>query len=157
MKSDIKRAIEHFKISRETCLKLIDGLTYSQLITIPKGFNNSIFWNVSHLVVTQQLLQYKLSSLPMHISDEIVNDFRKGSVAKSDYSEIIWQKILELFSRLPSQLASDYENELFAKYNEYTTSFGVTLNSIEDAIAFNNIHEGLHIGYIMALKRVVLL
>lgn len=155
MKNDVKRAVEHLKISRATCLKLIEGLTHRQLITIPNGFNNSIYWNVAHLVVTQQLLNYKLSNLSMHIDDQLTNDFRKGSTAKSSYPVEDWQSILDLFISLPNQLETDYENDCFNTYTEYKTSYGVTLKTIDDAIAFNNIHEGLHIGYIMALKRVI--
>ena len=152
---DIERAISNLKIGRNTCLKLIDGLTHDQLATIPKGFNNSIYWNVAHLVVTQQLLQYKLSGLPTYLSEQTITDFRKGSLPRADYSEADWRSILELFTTLPDQLVSDYEQGKFVDYKTYETSFGVTLYAIEDALAFNNIHEGLHIGYIMALKRAL--
>ena len=152
---DVSRAISNLKIGRATCLKLIEGLSHEQLITIPQGFNNSIYWNVAHLAVTQQLLQYKLSGLQTYLSEDFINDFRKGSQAKAEYSETEWNKVVELFKTLPEKLAEDYDNGKFKTYNEYHTSFGITLNSIEDAIAFNNIHEGLHIGYIMALKRAM--
>ena len=35
-----------------------------------------------------------------------------------------------------------------------TTSYNVILKTVEDAIVFNNIHEGLHLGYMMALNRL---
>jgi len=152
---DVSRAISHLETGRKTLLKLIATLQHKELVKIPEGFNNSIFWNVGHLLVTQQLLNYKLAGLPLHISDEIVRDFGKGSIARSDYSEKYWQDILLLFLEMPGKLAADYNGGMFENFNEYPTSFGVTLHSIEDSIAFNNIHEGLHIGYVMALKRVI--
>lgn len=151
----IETAISHLETGRKTCLKLIDGLSHQQLTTIPKGFNNSIFWNVAHLAVTQQLLHYKLSGNPLHISDQMVADFGKGSTPRNDYSEAEWTAVVDQFLALPAQLKVDYENEIFTDFKEYPTSFGVTLNSIEEAIAFNNMHEGLHIGYVMAQKRLV--
>ena len=36
----------------------------------------------------------------------------------------------------------------------YETSTGFVLDSIETAIAFNNLHEGIHLGVIMALTKV---
>ena len=153
--NDIERAISHLKIGRQTCLSFIEKLNFDQIIKIPKGFNNSIFWNVAHLVVTQQLLHYKLSGLPMYLSDEFVNDFRKGSVARTDYTETDWEHTKKKFMNLPDRLAIDYEKGLFKTYSDYSTSFGVTLRTAEDAIAFNNIHEGLHIGYVMALKKAI--
>ena len=152
---EVERAISHLEIGRKTCLKLIASIQHKELITIPNGFNNSIMWNIAHLVVTQQLLNYKLSGIPLHISHDLVKDFGKGSTARNDYSEEYWHEILILFLEMPSKLRQDYETELFKSFNEYPTSFGVTLNSIEDSIAFNNIHEGLHIGYVMALKRAI--
>ncbi|MDX1350499.1 MAG: DinB family protein [Putridiphycobacter sp.] len=152
---EIERAISHLKIGRKTCLTFLEDLSFPQLIAIPTGFNNSIYWNIAHLVVTQQLLHYKLSGLETSLSDDFINDFRKGSTPRTDYTKADWEYVLEKFEALPLQLGVDYENGLFKNYSEYSTSFGVTLSSIEDAIAFNNIHEGLHIGYVMALKRLV--
>ena len=56
---------------------------------------------------------------------------------------------------LPEQTINDYENGRFTDFNSYMTSPKVELNTIEDAIAFNVFHEGLHLGSIMALARAV--
>ncbi len=152
---DVERTISHLKIGRTTCLKLIEGLSHQQLTKIPEGFNNSIYWNIAHLVVTQQLLHYKLSDLPTYLNEDFINDFRKGSKAKANYVEEDWQNILKLFTSLPDKLLLDFEQGKFKTFTEYSTSFGVTLKTIEDALSFNNIHEGLHIGYMMALKRAI--
>ena len=37
----------------------------------------------------------------------------------------------------------------------YETSFGYTLHGVEEAILFNNTHEGMHIGTILALRYFV--
>ena len=49
----------------------------------------------------------------------------------------------------------DMDNKIFNNFNSYTTSFGVELTSIDDVVKFIGMHEGMHIGYTMALKRVV--
>ena len=41
---------------------------------IPHGFNNSLYWNFAHCIVTQQLLIYKLSGNDIIISDEIIEE-----------------------------------------------------------------------------------
>ena len=51
---------EVLKKSREIVTRLVSGLSIEQLHSIPQGFKNNIAWNVAHLVVTQQLLHYKL-------------------------------------------------------------------------------------------------
>ena len=40
-------------------------------------------------------------------------------------------------------------------FRALTTSRGFELNTLEDAIAFNNFHEGLHIGSVMSLLKFV--
>ena len=40
--------------------KYLKSMSLKELNTIPKGFNNNIIWNIGHIVVTQQLLAYKL-------------------------------------------------------------------------------------------------
>ena len=41
-----------------------------ELNKIPEGFNNNVIWNIAHVVVTQQLLVYDMSGLPMLIREE---------------------------------------------------------------------------------------
>ena len=49
----------------------------------------------------------------------------------------------------------DSEAGLFQNFQEYTTSLNVTLRNAEDALAFNVFHEGLHLGSILGLQKVV--
>ena len=67
------------KASRNMVTKVIEGYTLEQLNKVPAGFNNNIIWNIGHIIVTQQLLVYKLSGLPMIVTDEMVEKYRKGT------------------------------------------------------------------------------
>ncbi|QLE01354.1 DinB family protein [Galbibacter sp. BG1] len=147
--------LEILQKSREAVLRLTEGLTEQQLNKIPEGFNNNIAWNVIHLVVTQQLLCYKLAGKDMYVSDEIVNNYRKGTAPNP--SQPVSLKEFEAFKielmKNVERIKNDYNK--VDNFNSYTTSAGVTLNTINDAIAFNNYHEGLHTGYIIALLRAI--
>jgi len=143
------------KKSRQLTLKAIKGLTLDQLHTIPEGFNNNIAWNVAHLVVTQQLLQYKLSGLDCLVPDELIEGHRKGTAPTKTFTEEEFEEITELFVGLPDTLEEDYNEGIFETYTTYPTSVGVELDSIEMAVAFNNYHEGIHLGVILALKKLV--
>ncbi|PHO01645.1 damage-inducible protein DinB, partial [Rhodobacteraceae bacterium 4F10] len=68
----MNKQFEVLKRSRDLVLKRIEGLSLEQLHIIPEGFNNNIAWNVAHLVVTQQLLHYKLSGLNCLAPDELI-------------------------------------------------------------------------------------
>ena len=49
----------------------------------------------------------------------------------------------------------DFKNGLFKKYTPYHTSVDISLNNIEDALQFNAFHDGIHLGVILSLKKIV--
>lgn len=146
---------EVLKKSREIVLKKIEGLTLEQLHIIPEGFKNNIAWNVAHLVVTQQLLHYKLSGNQCLVPDDLVEKYRKGTTPSEDFTEEEWEEVKELLIGLPDTFKEDFDAGIFTEYTPYMTSMGFELTSIERAIAFNNLHEGIHLGIIMALVKLV--
>lgn len=146
---------EVLKNSREIVLQKIEGLSIEQLHTIPEGFKNNILWNVAHLVVTQQLLHYKLSGLNCLVPDDLIDKYRKGTAPSETMTVEEFEEIKELFVGLPNTLEEDYKAGIFTNYTAYTTSMGFELTSIDRAIAFNNLHEGIHLGVIMALSKLV--
>jgi len=86
------------------------------------------------------------------IDAELVNTYKKGTKTahEATESELILIKSL-LFSTL-EQTKIDYENGVFKNYSPYTTSLDVTLTTVEEAMSFNTFHEGIHLGYILAMK-----
>ena len=140
---------------RELVSEAIKGLTIEQLHTIPEGFKNNIAWNVAHLVVTQQLLHYSLSRKNPLVSKELIDAHKKGTAPEVQFTPEAFEEIVNLFKTLPIQLEKDYNNGMFTEYNEYMTSTGFVLDSIDTAISFNNMHESLHLGVIMSLKKLV--
>lgn len=141
--------------TRELVLMVISNLTLEQIHTIPKGFKNNIAWNLTHLVVTQQLLHYRLSDHECLIPEEMIDVYKKGTIPSTPITQEELGEIKELFINLPDTLEEDYNNGIFTIYNEYPTSTGFVLDSIETAISFNNFHESLHLGIIMSLKKLV--
>ena len=151
----MKHNFESLQKGRILMLKLIEGLTIEQLNTIPEGSKNNIAWNVAHLVVTQQLLCYKLSGLPCLISEEMIDLYRKGTAPTKDVTAEEFETIKELLLSLPAQFEKDFNAGLFVNYSEYTTSVNVTLSDIESAATFNLYHEGIHLGAVLGLRKQV--
>ena len=147
-----------FKIwetSRKLYLKLIENYSLEQLNKIPDGFSNNLAWNLGHIIVSQQGLVYRLSGLPVYVSDEMTNTYKNGSkpTGKTTQAEIDELKVL-LFS-LIEKTKEDYANGKFVSYNEYTTGTGFHLASTKEAIEFNNYHEGLHLGFMMNIRKFI--
>lgn len=152
----MKYQFELLKQTRLNALNAIEALSLAQLNQIPNGFNNNIAWNFNHNVLVMHLLCYKISGLDFEIPTDLISKYAKGSKPDTDISaeEMVFFKTLALSSI--EKLEQDYNNGIFQNYTVYPTSYNVTLNNIEEAISFNNVHEGLHFGYIMALKRAIL-
>ncbi len=133
----------------------LDNYSLNQITTIPKGFNNNLFWNIAHTVATQQLVCYYLSNVPMNIDKFWIDNFKKGTVPSLKIEKDHVVDLKEILIKQPNDILIDYTNGMFKSYKTYETSYGATLNSIEEAIKFNNIHEALHLGYIMAMCKLV--
>lgn len=151
----MKTEFDILRKSRALFLKELEGLTLAQLHTIPTGFKNHIAWNVAHVLVTQQLLHYQLSELNCLCPDDLIETHRKGTSPSVTFSEEEFEEVKELFAGLPDTLQEDYEAGIFENYTEYPTSTGFVIHSIEEAISFNNFHEGIHYGIVRAIKKFV--
>lgn len=142
--------------SRELFQKFIESHTLEQLNKIPDGFKNNIIWNIGHIIVTQQLLAYKLSGLAMIVTDEMVAKYQKGSAPQGSVTQEEVDAIKSLLFTTITKTQEDLDNGLFQNYMEYTVSTAnFTLKNIEDAMQFNNFHEGIHIGVILQLRKFV--
>lgn len=141
-------------IKNRTLLKsFIENHTLEELNKVPNGFKNNIIWNIAHTIVTQQILIYRLSGLPMLLSQEMVNTFKKGTKTEHDLSQAEVDTIKGLLFSPIEKTKEDYNSKVFHNYNQYTVSTKSTLSNVEDAISFNNFHEDIYLGYILALRK----
>ena len=132
----------------------LDKLSLEDLNKIPEGFKNNIIWNIGHIVVTEQLLLYRLSGLPTMVSEEMIEKYRKDTKPEGFVTQAEVDEISELLFSTVKKTREDYNNNKFVTYKEYTVSTtGSTLKNIDDAINFALFHEGMHLGYILALKK----
>lgn len=143
------------KTIREILLKVLDHHSLEQLNKIPPGFNNNIIWNIAHCVASQQALVYKLSGLPVTISEAFIAKYRKDTKPEGDVPQAEVDEIRTLLSTTLAQVEKDFAAGIFVQYNEYTTSLGYTLKNINGALDFNNYHEGVHTGIVMSIRKFV--
>ena len=152
---NLKKALEITKVSRKAFRNVLDNYSLTQLNKVPDGFKNNLFWNIAHVVVTQQLLVYKLSGLDIMVSDQWVELYKKGTCTSKDATKQDLEELKVLLISTMDKTYKDIEANLFKAYTEYPTSTGFVLNSVEDAFEFNNFNEGIHLGYVLALKKAV--
>jgi len=141
--------------NRTTLSYFLENLTLEQLFTIPKGFKNNIIWNLGHILITEQMLTYSLSGLDLPVDNKFVKLYGKSSFPSAEVSKEAVEEIKIQLIPAVKQTKIDYENGVFKNFNEYPTSTGITLKSIDDALQFNTFHEGIHLGIILSIKKIV--
>ena len=149
----MKQTFEITITSRKIVSQFLENHTLEQLNKIPDGFKNNLIWNIAHVVVTQQLLVYKFSGLPMMVSDELVQNYMKGTKPEHIATQSEVDEIMSLLAITIDQTKEDFDHNIFKNYQEYLTSTGFVIKNVEDAMVFNNFHEGLHIGIMMGLRK----
>lgn len=149
----MEKILAVLKHNRKVYTHFLDRFSLEELNAIPKGFNNNIIWNIAHVLVTQQLLMYKLSGLPLHVSEEMVERYRKGTKPEGKVDQREVEEIKTALLSTYEALKADLEQEKFKNFHPYTTSSKMELTTFEEASSFVLFHDGIHVGAVLALAR----
>lgn len=148
--------LEVLSNTRKFYSKFLEKTSLDDLNKIPQGFNNNIIWNIGHIVVTQQLLAYKLSGLPMMVSDSMIAKYMKDTKPEGFVNQHEVDEIKQLLFSTIEKTKEDFNHNIFKNFQEYTVSTtGNILSDIDDSFQFILFHEGMHLGYVMALSRAL--
>lgn len=144
---------KQFEMTRSRLLDIYEGLTEAEADFQPEGFNNTIRWQLGHILVTAEsfLFDYPGSDSPL---PKIYGEFfRSGTSPK------YWQRsapsLNDIKTKFQSQekrikeLPMDYWRE---EVSEPLTKFGVKTKSEFFHILLN--HEAMHLGQIESLKKL---
>ncbi|MCG2612268.1 DinB family protein [Flavobacterium sp. SM15] len=139
--------------SRNILLKFLENYSLDQLNKVPEGYSNNLIWNIGHIVVVQQMLVYNLSGLPMKISSEMVEKYKKGTKPEVPVSQEEIEQIKQLLFATLEQTKNDFSANIFKEYNAFTTMSGFNIRNAQEAMEFNNYHEGVHTGVMMRISK----
>lgn len=136
-------------------LNHVNDLTIGQLNKVPAGFNNNIVWNLAHVVASQQGVCYRRAGLELRIQDNFFATYKPETKPEHFITAEELETIKGLMFSTIDQFEADYQTDIFNNYVPWVTRYGVKIDTIDDALTFLPFHEGLHMGYIMALKRAI--
>jgi hypothetical protein len=85
----------------------------------------------------------------------MVEKYKKGTKPEKDATQAEVDEIKSFLNVTIEKTDEDFNHNIFQEYQEYPTSTGFILKNVEGAIAFNNFHEGLHLGIMMSLRKLV--
>lgn len=146
-------AIDILKKQRTLIHKAISAMPEELLFAIPAVRKNNIAWNLGHIVTIQQTITYGLCKQTPRIPEFYrAWYFRDTSPANWDGQPNIPQLLQDL-QELPALFEQDLREGKLTGFEPYTTVTGIHLATLEEAIGFNNFHEGIHFGIIMAIRK----
>ena len=151
----MNNGIERIRQSRIHLLKLIENLTVEELNKIPPGFNNNVIWNLGHLIAAQQTICYLRNGAKPFIDETFLSLYKNGTKPGAYVGESNVAEMKKLFLDEIDQFGKDYGDGMFSTNMAWTSGYGIEIANIDDAINYDLFHEGLHRGYIMAMKRML--
>ena len=151
----MKINFETMKFSRTRISELIEPLSVKQFNKIPEGLNTNIIWNIGHILASQQLFMYKKTNLPFTIDSEIITKYKSGSKVPTNVSEEEINQIKGLLFSTLEQVERDYYDSTFMQFESFTTKRGVPIETIEDAVSFHTFHEGVHLGWLWTISKLM--
>jgi hypothetical protein len=150
--------IEKIRCFRIFLLGQIEGLTTEQLNQIPAGYNNNIIWNLAHLTAVAQMVCYTRSGIAPAVEDTYITPYLTGTKPEAPLSEPEIAAIKQLLILSAEQLQDDYNRQLFVHYTPsimIPKVYGFEVTNIDEALNYLLYHEGVHSGYILALRNIV--
>ena len=151
----MKKEIELLKKSRQHLIELIKDITPEKLNEIPEDFNNNIIWNLGHIFTVQQSICYLKAGIETLIDFKEFSDYKPQTKPENVISLDEINRIKNSFVSIIDQLQVDYDRGVFSNFQSFSVPFGLEITSIDEAINFMLLHEGLHVGYIMAMKHAL--
>lgn len=145
-------------VFRGTLTRFLQGIDAEQAEVMPPTWKNNARWHAGHLIVTPRLVTYGVMGKPLGVPEEYRKWFAKGTSPAdwgSDdvptYADLV-ADVLPSVERLFAELAESVDTP-FEK--AYTTSVGVVLATPAESLNFSLVHDGMHLGMLLALKRAL--
>jgi len=141
--------------NRRYIVSVIRHMTTEQLNLVPRGFSNSIIWNIGHMTASLLEMFYLMTGHGITVEEKYHTGFRIGTHPFwVDQDEVI--KIKHLYLESVGQLDQDYYSGFFEEY-EASVRMDQSMLSLTDLSNHFLFHEGLHFNNIMTLRRIILL
>ncbi len=151
---DATAAIEMLRFVRGLTMKAFDGLDQRQLTTVPAGFNNNILWNAGHILYYTCAMTYGPAGQPIPLPAEY-KDLFKANTSPADWKEAPdGAAVLRELGSIVDRIAADNADGKFGAFKGMTLG-PRSLGTIQEALVFHCFHEGLHLGRITSLKKLV--
>lgn len=136
-------------------LHTVQDLEAHQLMNVPEGCSNNILWNLGHIVCIQCALIYRPSGLPLPVPDYYVEKFYDRTSPDGWDEAPDATEVLATIATINQTVVRDAQAGAFSRFQPFELLPGLTLETPDQAVHFHTVHESMHLGVIMTLKKLV--
>jgi hypothetical protein len=145
---------KQLEFARNQTLKVLDGVTESTATRIPEKFRNHILWQGGHIYLVQERFAFSIHGFDAKLPEPFKALFAPGT------TPLNWTETPPALSEVTDMLRGQQERiqlALKGRIGEkapspYTTSTGMTLETIGEFLNFSLYHEGMHFNSIKHYK-----
>ncbi|MWV46808.1 DinB family protein [Paenibacillus sp. HJL G12] len=140
--------------TRSNIIQKVEKLPEEKRNVIPEGFNNSIHWQIGHLLTVTNLIAFQFAGKESVIPESYKTFFGNGT-KPSDWTEEppAWDALIEELT----QQCKLIEDTFSGKLQEPLTmkeNFAKA-ETVDEALFVNINHENSHLGMISAMLKVL--
>ncbi|UOF89466.1 DinB family protein [Fodinisporobacter ferrooxydans] len=144
--------------ARKSLLRMVQSIPEDVIDIQPAGFNNTIRWNVGHILVVAEYYVLGKTGHEAQLPKEYVTFFGNGT-KPSDWTgeppsfATLIQQLEDQLSRIQTALSGRLDEALANPVPLGST--GLQFETYGEVLNLGIYHEGNHTGFINALRRVV--
>ena len=151
-----EQLLNQIEVVRSITLKVFEDLTEEEADLMPPGFNNTIRWNLGHILIVQDQLACHFAGIAGQLPAKYITLFNNGTKPTD------WQtsppSLAMLAQQLKAQTLSIREN-LTERLDDLATKpfnrLGFRMETIGEILNFSIHHEGVHFGIINGLRHAI--
>lgn len=142
------------RLTRNRTLQALEKTDELVADVVPSGFNNSIRWNLGHILVTQELLMFKYAdNKPMKLDSNLIELFKMGTKPDSTLNYPTLEELRKLLAEQQERIERTFAGRLSEmlvsplKFGEW-----IEFKTIGEVLTYTIYHEGIHQGVINGIK-----
>lgn len=150
-----KQAVDLTRFIRGLMLGQLEGLSDDDWTTTPDGLSNNILWNTGHIAFYQSAFLLKHFNQPTPVPDSFKDAFKAGSKPGDSAQTPGPSEVFTVLKALPDAIAAADAAGAYTSCNPFKIGDRITMTDPMEIFMFHAMHEGVHNGRIIAIKKLL--
>jgi uncharacterized damage-inducible protein DinB len=149
--------IDLFAFSHRNIQSIVQDVSFDAALKVPDGFNNSILWNVGHILLAAEQFLFITTNRESILPEHYVQLFSRGTKPSEWTMEPpSLESLLEQLDTQTERVKRTFLENIDEKIPTPFQFPGLPpLETVGDVLLLTLYHETMHTGQIKALKRLV--